>query len=131
MLDLETNPLFWPALLAVGSFILFLEAVAILRFLLFTHQARWRWFLGVIPLAFSLWFFSTARKGLDLRVPRSIHMSTEQFLALRSFIRMTIEACQLQFVLALGIFLLLLFLERVFQMRYTSFLRHGSLKPNL
>jgi len=121
--------LIWSSLLLLCSLILFIEAVGIFRALLAMRQARWRFFLVLIPLTACIWSFTIAVK--ELSVQESFyrpyaHMSLAFYSELLSNGSMAIENCQLQVGIVAGIFILSLFLEKVFRMQYIPFMRHAG-----
>ena len=120
----------WSSLLMLCSLLLFIEASGMFRALLATRQARWRFFLVLIPLTASIWSFANGAQALgpaeSITHMGDLRLSTSYYLALSDKISMAIENCQLQTGIAGGAFIFSLLLEKVFHMPYVSFLIHSQ-----
>ncbi len=120
---------FWSVALTLCAFVLFVEAIGLVRASFVTRQARWRSCLAVLPAGISIWSFIVALNAYNdyLDLPPSFPPSAWHFLEMR--IAQTTLVCQLQVGITVAILLLILILERRFHLRYV-FLERG-LPPSM
>lgn len=126
--EIVDSPETWAILLMLCALVLFAEAAGTFQALLATRQARWRFFLVLIPLAASIWSFTNGAQALGLLEntshPVDIHLTASLYLALKEQLKTATENYQIQVGIAGGAFIFSLLLEKVFHMPYVSFLQH-------
>ena len=118
----------WSILLMFCSLVLFIEAISFARALSDSQRDSRRFFLFLILLAVSMCSIMlavhTAALASTIPLPLAhVSMSTMQYI--RSVFRTTLEVCQIQVGISIAVFILMLLLERMFGIRYVSFLMHS------
>ena len=115
----------WPGLVAICSFVLFVEAALLFRLVFAVRQASWRYVLSGIPLTLSIWCFTVAMhawrtyEGLFPPMPPAIQPDIHFTPALRNYLinhinmllQPDVSQCQLAAGIAVGVFALLLYLQ--------------------
>jgi hypothetical protein len=111
------SPLFWSVVVSVCSFALFVEVASLVRVIILTRPALWRYLFAAIPLAVSILSFIVAWNALNVDEYVAATFS-HGFLApglaqtLREMVAQTISACQIQAGITVAVFIMILFAER-------------------
>ena len=110
------DPTIWSAILLVCLLALLVEEAAIFRILFATHAAPHRYLLLLLPFTVAIWSFAVLWHALNVAMYPSYYIGTHLSFALwqmlRASIDQTIIACQVQAVITLAVFGVLLFIER-------------------
>lgn len=120
-MDIETALYFWSTILTIAALVLFVEAVALIRYFFRHRRPPWQRLLILLPLSVSVWsFIVVCDAPPPLPGMLNIHFSYAMYYALKApFILGAIYDQRLLAVCA-GVFVLTLVIECIFHVRYRA-----------
>jgi hypothetical protein len=110
--------LVWPVILALCAFVLFVKASLLMRALIVTRQAAWKYLLVLLPLIVSAWSFVVATNSLyvysdTLRsFVSDIHFGPSLYYYLKATMLQAANESIIQLLVILLVFWFTLFIER-------------------
>lgn len=121
-MDIETTLYFWSFILALAALVLFVEAVALIRYFLMHRRPRRQCLLALLPLSVSIWAFiaiSQTPPFLDDN-PGGPHFTYAMYLALRAPYILGAAYDQRLLVICAVVFFITLVIERILHVRYSA-----------
>jgi len=126
-MDFETALYLWSFILVIAALVLFVEAVALIRYFLRHRRPRWQRLLILLPLSVSVWAFIAISQSPPPRPGIiGVHLDYAVYHALMApyFSAATYE--QRLLVICAGVFVLTFVIERIFHVRYIASSQYNS-----
>lgn len=120
-MDFENVLYFWSLILVIAALVLFVEAVALIRYFLRHRRPRWQCLLALFPLSVSVWAFIAISQTpsplpgiIGVRLEFAVYNALmAPYFSVAAYDRLLIVICAVVFVLTLVI-------ECIFHVRYKA-----------
>ena len=126
-MDFETVLYFWSLILVIAALVLFVEAVALIRYFLRHRRPRWQRLLILLPLSVSVWAFIAISQSPPPRPGIiGVHLDYALYHTLMAPYFSAATYDQRLLVICAGVFVLTFVIERIFHVRYIASSQYHS-----